>query len=193
MNNKQLACVLLLIVIICCFQGGRIMMGKMTAAREAQASAEAALKNSTSMFAIKQNNLVRLKQETAALRQYLSRWKSKFEETDDQTKAHAVFSRIYKQNADGLVSHADKNNIVSIKDAHYIPQRYQKTLAVEGDYGQAIGLVGQIERQMPASRISSLAISKGTRGNDVKLSLTVDTPMIAKAGAISPVTTPAKK
>jgi hypothetical protein len=40
-----------------------------------------------------------------------------------------------------------------------------------------MNLISNLERQMPASRISSLNISKGTKGNDVRFNLTLDTPV----------------
>ena len=59
--------------------------------------------------------------------------------------------------------------------------RFQNIIALEGDYATAVGLIGQIEKEMPASRITTLNIAKGTRGSDVRLSMTVESPILAKA------------
>lgn len=187
MNNKHIASLLLAGFIIGCIQIGLVMQKKMNTAKEAQSAAEAAYSESQTARTMKDTQLRHHKQETASLRQYLALWMAKITETNDETKARAAFTRVLKQHGEGLISHADRSNIVPNKDSPFFPKRYQNILSVEGDFAHAIGLIGQIERLMPASRISSLSVAKGTRGNDIKLSFTVETPLMAK------VETPAKK
>lgn len=187
MSNKHLASMLLAAFIIGCIQISLVMHKKMNAAKDGQASAERDLSEAQTARTMKDSQLRHHKQETASLRQYLALWSAKITETNDESKARAAFTRVLKQHGEGLVSHADRSNLVPNKDSAYLPKRYQNILSVEGDFAQAIGLIGQIERLMPASRISALSISKGTRGNDIKLSFTVETPLMAK------VETPAKK
>ena len=186
MSNKHLACLFLFGIIVGCVQLALVMNKKMTVAREAQTDAEAMLKVATDSRKIKETQLLSLKHDKASLRQYLALWLPKLMETNEETKARALFARIQKQYGEGLVAHADRSNVIPNKDSTFIPQRYQNILAVEGDYAQAVALIGQIERQMPASRISTVSIAKGTRGNDVKLSLTVETPLLGKADASAP-------
>jgi hypothetical protein len=180
MSNKHLACLLLFAVIVGCFQFAKVMNTKLTNAVEARDAAQASLDLARNTRVQAEIQLGRLKSDNEALRKYLALWLPKLQETDDETKARTAFSRIYKQHGEGLVSHADRSNVVGNKDRLFLPKRFQNILSVEGDYGQAVTLIGQIERQMPASRISSLSLTKGTRGNDVKLSLTIDTPMMVK-------------
>lgn len=181
MSNKHLACLLLFGIIVGCAQLALVMNKKMEDARSAQQSAEASLEQTKRTYSIKETQFMSLKHDTAALRQFLALWLPKFQETNEETNARAHFTRVQKQHGEGLVAHANRSNVVANKDKTFIPNRFQNILAVEGDYAQAIALLGQIERQMPASRISAVSIAKGTRGNDVKLSLTVETPLLAKA------------
>jgi hypothetical protein len=41
-----------------------------------------------------------------------------------------------------------------------------------------MGLIGTIEKELPASRISSLTMKKGNSRNDVRVAMTVDIPLI---------------
>jgi len=183
MSNKHLASLLLLAVIVGFIQLDLVMNKKMTAARESMQAAESARENAENGRRYKEISLIRQKQVTAPLRQYLARWLPKLQETNEENKARSIFARVFKQHGEGLVAHADKSSVLGNPKCPFIPQRYQNVLSVEGDFSQAVNLIGQIERQMPASRIATMSISKGTRGNDVKLSLTVDTPIMAKADA----------
>lgn len=183
MSNKHLASLLLFAVIVGFIQLDLVMNKKMTAARDALQAAESARENAENGRRYKEISLVRQKQVTAPLRQYLARWLPKLQETNEENKARSIFARVFKQHGEGLVAHADKSSVLGNPKSPFIPQRYQNVLSVEGDFSQAVNLIGQIERQMPASRIATMSISKGTRGNDVKLSLTVDTPIMAKADA----------
>jgi hypothetical protein len=186
MSNKHLACMILTAFIVGAVQLGLIMHKKMTAARENQELAENALQFAVDSRGIKEIQLTRLKQETAPLRRFLTLWLPRFEETNDQTKSRAIFSRVFKQHGEGLVSHADRSSPIGNKGKTFIPERFQNIISVEGDFATAIGLIGQIEKEMPASRITTLNISKGTRGSDVRLSMTVESPVMAKSEANAP-------
>jgi hypothetical protein len=181
MSNKHLACLILSAFMVGCVQLGLIMHKKMTAAREEQEVAETAQRFAEDNRRLKEIQLSRLKQETAPLRRFLALWLPKLEETNDETKSRAIFNRLVKIHGEGLVSHADRSNALGNKGKVFIPSRFQNIIAVEGDYITAVGLIGQIEKEMPASRITTLNVAKGTRGSDVRLSMTVETPIIAKA------------
>ncbi len=183
MNNKHLACLLLFGVIIGCFQLSMVMRNRMTNAREEQLNAEEAYEQARNTRNLQQISLQTLQQSTAARRAYLERWMPKLEDTDEETKARALVSRVLKQNGEGLVTFSSRSSVDVNKDSAFIPKKFRSTLSVEGDYGQVIALIGGIERELPASRLSLVGINKGQRGSDVKLNLTVDIPMIAKAEA----------
>ena len=183
MSNKHLASLILFAVIVGFIQLDLVMNTKMTAARGSLDAAESARESAENARRYKEISLIRQKEVTAPFRQYLARWLPKLQETSEENKARTIFARVFKQHGEGLVAHADKSSVLGNPKCLFIPQRYQNVLSVEGDFSQAVNLIGQIERQMPASRIATMSISKGTRGNDVKLSLTVDTPIMAKAEA----------
>jgi hypothetical protein len=50
---------------------------------------------------------------------------------------------------------------------------------LEGDAERTIQLLASIERELATSRISSLELRKGQRGNDVELDLAVEFPLLA--------------
>lgn len=183
MNNKHLACFILFLVVVGCFQAAMMMHKKMAAARMEQEDAETALAATADQRRLTGILLRAKDQDTAALRTFLTRWLPKLEETNEETKARLLFTRVLKESGEGLVTFTFRTDLENIKDAAYITQRFRSSLAVEGDYPTAMGLIGHIERQMPSSRISTVNLSKGQRANDVKLSLTVDTPMIVQAKA----------
>lgn len=183
MSHKHLACLILAAIMICCLQAGLSMNQKMNAARESQTMAENSLRFSEDSRRLKEIQLTRLKQESAPLRRYLELWLPKFEETNDASKSRALFTRVYKQHGEGLVSHNDRSNPMPNKGKSFIPDRFQNIITVEGDYSTVMGLIGQLEKEMAASRVTSLAITKGTRASDVRLNMTMESPIIAKTDA----------
>jgi hypothetical protein len=197
MSNKHIACLVLALLMICCIQGGLMMNEKMSAANTARESAEAAQHMAENDRNIQDMQLGRLKQDTAPLRRYLAIWLPKLEEANDPQKARALFSRVNKQHSEGLVSQLDRVATIAAKDKDknkaFIGERFQNIIAVEGDFITAIGLIGQLEKEMPTARISALNIAKGQRGGDVRLSLTLESPIMAKVADASDAANPLKR
>jgi hypothetical protein len=169
---------LLVIVVIGCLQLTMMMHKRMSAAQSAQEEAEAALKTAQETRNLHTYALATKQLDSAPHRAYLDRWLPTLEETNEETKARAFVTRVLKQNGEGLATFSSRSKVEPQKDSAFIPNKFTSTLSVEGDYALVAGLVGAIERQLPASRLSMVGISKGQRSNDVKLNLTVEIPMI---------------
>lgn len=129
------------------------------------------------------------------MRDYLDTWRAKLRETDDESKARNAFQRIIKQSGQGLITKKNTGKLEEIKDQIFLTRHYQSVVAMESGYVEAMTFLAQLETQLPASRLVSYSISKGTRGDDVKFNFTMDTPVASPApeGATStqaPLTLP---
>ena len=62
-----------------------------------------------------------------------------------------------------------------------IAKTLQARLVFEDDYIKTLNWLGNLEGSMPAIRVSSCRLSKGQSGNDIKMELTVDVPIVEDA------------
>ena len=81
MSNKHLASLILFAVIVGFIQLDLVMNTKMTAARGSLDAAESARESAENARRYKEISLIRQKEVTAPLRQYLARWLPKLQET----------------------------------------------------------------------------------------------------------------
>ena len=59
-------------------------------------------------------------------------------------------------------------------------------LLFEDDYHKSLDWLGDVERTLPAARISKCRLTKGTTSNDIKMEMTVELPVIDVSGTSTP-------
>lgn len=184
MNAKHLACVLLFAVICGLFQGTMMLNQRMITARDAAEDARSHHESATA-----QHNMSRILYEkaltdTAANRKYLDMWRQKLELTAaDPVAAKNEFSRMLKRFPTLVQFMNQTSAAVEIKDMTYVNRRITSSVKLEGDAEKAIQLLSSIERELPTSRISSLEIRKGQRGNSIEMDLSIESPLLSTAVA----------
>jgi hypothetical protein len=115
---------------------------------------------------------------TAARRKYLEMWRPKFEQGGTEASAKNEFARMLKR-FPTLVQFLNQTSApVENKDMSFVSRRITSSVKLEGDAEKTIQLLAAIERDLPTSRISSLELRKGQRGNDVELDLAVEFPLL---------------
>ncbi len=179
MNNKHLACVLIaasiflqLYAIFFVNQKANTMKQQ---ADEARTAAEAARQvvNTTTI------RLTGLRSQTDSLRKYLALWAPYMEQSADEERGQAMIDDVIRRSRVQLIN--GKYDPVQNPGNTYVTKTIRAELLFEDDYHKSLQWLGELERSLPASRISKCRLSKGTNANDIKMELTVELPIAATA------------
>jgi len=190
MNNKHIACVLIVFLCVCIFEGVSMIRQRATAM---QSEAQAARRDATTAemtLRTQQAQLQDLKSKTADLIAYLNAWEPALSRFTTPESGELNIGAMIKQ-AD-LILLAQRFEVASNKTdtsvpsgVATIPQVVRAHLTIEDDFIKSINWFGQIETQLPCSRISDLSITRGQAGSDIRMDLVVDIPL-----ATAPPTAP---
>lgn len=183
MNTKHLSCTLLFLVVLGLLQGiivlNKKMLSAMTDRDDAAGRREVATRDrTTAQIALDKN-----RKDSAAHRKFLEMWQPKLTQTGNENSAKKEFNLLLKRFM-SLTSFANTTSSpVENKEMSYINRRITSSVRLEGDAEKAIQFLASVERDLATSRIQSLEIRKGQRGNDVELNLAVETPLLPAPAA----------
>ncbi len=82
-------------------------------------------------------------------------------------QAMLTLSQRYEQ-----VPHKTGNN-----DIDALPALIRATLVFDDNHSKLLNWIGQLEKTKPTMRIGRLALSKGSRGDDVRMELVLEIPL----------------
>lgn len=191
MNQKHLSALLLVVSILVAMMLSQKLNQRLEDANQVRMDAEFALSQERNTYNQRNIAVETMKQDSVAMREYLGAWLPKLKDTDDETKANNAFSRVMKQAGQQLIPRKNTSKLLGNEGNIFITKRLQSLVSMEGDYIMALTFLAQLEKQMPASRVTSYNMAKGTsQGNNVVFSFTLDTPVLNIAAA--PTDKPAK-
>lgn len=116
-----------------------------------------------------------LEENSKSMITFLGDWRDAFSVIDSQESAELLLTSRIKQS--GLISLMQRFESVPIK-SETIAKLVRVHMTFEGDYVKAMNWLGQIEQELPSSRIPSLRIVRGETGNDIKMTLVLDLPIL---------------
>ena len=175
MSNKQIACVVLSMIIGVMAYGTLQMKKKLAAA--SKASEEAASKATTAENQRKgaQISLDKKDRETQGLRDYLAEWQPYLNMTKDDNEAQRMFQQKLKQ--DSLVIFKQGFEAVKMTNSATIPNSLRAKITFVDDYHKLLTWLGSLESSLPTCRVSTCKITKGQKGNDVKMEIKAEVPL----------------
>ena len=113
--------------------------------------------------------------ETQGLRDYLDEWQPYLRMTKTESEAERMFNTKLKQGA--LVIWRQSFEPMKLNDESTIPNALRARITFEDDYYKMLNWVGSLESSLPTSRVSTCRITKGAKGNDIKMDLDVEVPL----------------
>lgn len=178
MNKKHLACVVIILLIAILVQVTLWMRGhKVKIQREADA-ARAEVSNTTMQLQVERAQLAQLQNSARALIEYLNTWMPYFKAVDSAQNAELKISLRIKQ--DNLISLSQRYEVIGNPGNAFLPSVMRAQLTFEDDYARVLNWLGQIESELPTLRTSNVRITRGTGGNDLRVELQLDQPLMAK-------------
>lgn len=120
--------------------------------------------------------------QSEELRQFVNKWKPYFALVEDQQETEARISKKVRE-ADMLTLSQRYEQVphkVADKDIASLPTLMRATLVLDDNYGKLLIWLGTFEKTEPPTRVGKIDLSKGSRGGDVRMELTLEVPLLRK-------------
>lgn len=131
---------------------------------------------------IEEESLVELQRQSEELRRFVNKWKPYFALVEDQHETEARISKKVRE-ADMLTLSQRYEQVphkVADKDIASLPTLMRATLVLDDNYGKLLTWLGTFEKTEPPTRVGKIDLSKGSRGGDVRMELTLEVPLLRK-------------
>ncbi len=175
MNNKHIACVIVLIMLLGFLQVTSWMNGRMVKMQGEAARASQAADLASIQLMGEQRQLEELKKSSKSLIDFLNTWQPYFAQTDSSQNAELRISLRIKQ--DNLVSLSQRYEVTATKNNKSLPYVMRAHLSFEDNYARLLNWFGAIETELPTLRIASIKIAPGTGENDLKVETILEQPI----------------
>jgi hypothetical protein len=184
MNNKHLACVFIGLIIFAQLYCVVMVKSKRDAMSTEAEAASLAAEGASQQVTIASTQLTGLKARTEAIRQYLSIWDPFLRKSESEERGQTLIDDLIRQG--GVTQLSGKYDPAPNAGNTYIPKVVKAELLFEDDYHKTLEWLGEVERSLPAARISKCRLTKGTTSNDVKMEISLELPIVAQEGAAAP-------
>jgi len=191
MNKKHGACIIIGGLIGLMGYGTMVMKRKLSDLEEQAAAGQAAFDTAFMLRQTEHGKLLKRQRETEGVREYLKTWEPFFARVDSGDKADRIFDTRVKQG--GILALNKSSEATAVKKDSAISQTVRASLVFEDDYKKSLDWLSAFESEVAASRVSSCVISKGQRGDDIKMELAIEFPLLLTSTTTKPAapTTPA--
>ena len=183
MNAKQLGMVVVVVGILLIVQLGQSFQNK---AKALNAEADSAGKEEDSLVTqlqAEKDVLQDLKRQSDELLKFVEKWEPYFAVLDEQQAAETGISMKVRE-AEMLNLSQRYQQIqhkINNKDNASLPILMRATLVFDDDYAKLLNWVGLMEKIKPTMRIGRLVLAKGSRGDDLRMDVTLEVPLRAAA------------
>lgn len=185
MNPKQLGAVLVLAGIFVAVQLGMMFQNK---ARSADLEVEKARSEETGLetaLAAEQEMLTDLQRQSAELLAFIAKWHPLFGLMEEKQSVETQISM--KVREEGMLTLSQRYEQVphkiNNKDNASLPFLIRASLVFDDNYSKLLNWFGQMEKIRPTMRVGRMALSKGSRGEDLRMELVLEIPLLKERAA----------
>lgn len=175
MNNKHIACAIVIVAIALLVQGTLWMNKRMIGMKVEADAAKSAVASSTVQLQVQRAQFAELEKNSKAIIEYLNIWQPYFGAVDSAQAAELKISLKIKQ--DNLVSLSQRYEVVGNPNNSFLPDLVRAQLTFEDNYARLLNWFGQIESQLPTLRTAGVKLSRGTSEEDLKMELILEQPL----------------
>jgi hypothetical protein len=191
MNPKQIACLVLMIFMGIIAYCGQIVHKKVTAMKEdASAASEAATTAELGLQTV-EIQTTKTKVETEELRRFLAVWTPFADKIQTEQEIESAFEFSLRDRSILLRSRKSENK--ANRSDKFIPKVVLTTLVVEDEYAKVLNWFGDIEKRLPLARVTSCNITGGSTVRQLRLEVSIETPIVDVGADLSSDADKAKK
>lgn len=191
MNPKQLACVILMAIIGLLTYLGQIGHKKTLAMKK---DADLALQDAIAAEGARQTAEIlttRIKAETDEVRRFYKTWTPYLERVQTEQEVDSAIELSLRDRNISIVK-SRKSEIKNTPLNKLMPKTVLTTLVIEDEYAKVLNWFGEIEKRLPMSRVNICRMSGGSTVRQLRLDVTMETPLLNLAADVSTVTTKKK-
>lgn len=182
MNTKQLAAVIMVVGIVLMFQFGISLRNRATMAA-AQADAAIVEENKLrTQLSAEEGLLADLKAQSKDLTDFVAKWEPYFAIIEEQEAAETSISMNVRA-ADMLnlsQRYEQVPHTINNKPNESLPILVRSSLVFDDSYAKLLNWMGKMEKIKPTMRVGKVLLTRGSRGNDLKMELVLEVPLRAK-------------
>jgi len=179
MNAKQLGMVVVLLGILLMFQLGQSFRNK---AQALNAEADKASKEEAALatqLQAERDVYLDLQRQSKELLEFVEKWEPFFAVIEEQQAAETGISMKVRE-AEMLNLSQRYQQIphkINNVDNKSLPILMRASLVFDDTYSKLLNWVGMMEKIRPTMRIGRIALAKGSRGDDLRMDVTLEVPL----------------
>lgn len=177
MNSKHLALILVGFLAVMFVQGVLQSKKRLAKINKELAAAQSTARGVDLSLKNERSSLAQLQKNSATMLEFLNSWSEALRKIETPEAGELNIASRVKQG--GLITLSQRFESISAKN-DTIPQIIRAHLTFEGDYVKTLNWLGKVEADLPSSRVTNLRIVRGETGNDVRMSLVLDLPLVKK-------------
>lgn len=179
MNPKQIGVLLVVAGIFLAVQLGMMFQNKAKGVDVEVEKARAEEKELQTQLNAEVELLGDLQRQSADLLEFVSRWKPYFALVEDQQATETGISMKVREEAMLTLSqrYLQVPHKIANKDIDSLPTLVRATLEFDDNYAKLLNWFGEMEKIKPTMRVGKLSLNKGSRGDDLRMELTLEVPL----------------
>lgn len=183
MNPKQLGVVLVLAGILLCVQLGMTFQSRARSVDVEVEKAKAEEKSLQATLQAEQVLLTDLQGQSKELLDFVGKWKPYFGLLEQKQSVETSISM--KVRDEGMLTlsqrYQEVPHKISNKDIGSLPVLIRASLLFDDNYDKLLDWFGFMEQDKPTMRVGKISLSKGSRGDDLRMELVLEVPLMKKA------------
>ena len=179
MNPKQIACLILLAAILVNVQIAMSMQRKAKAIDTEVIAAKGKMAGLRTQLDAEKSTLDDLKRQSDELLGFVQKWEPYFAVIEEQQSAETGISmKVREANMLNLAQRYQQiPHKINNKENASLPILVRATLVFDDNYSKLLNWLGMMEKIKPTMRIGRLSLSKGSRGEDLRMEVALEIPL----------------
>ncbi len=123
--------------------------------------------------------LADLQRQSAELLKFVAKWKPYFALMSEQQSAETAISMVVREQAMNTLSQRYEHvpHTIGNSDIDALPALVRATLVFDDNHSKLLNWIGKVEKIKPTMRIGRVALSKGSRSDDLRMELVLEIPL----------------
>jgi hypothetical protein len=175
MNHKHIAALVIGLCILGFVQTTLWMKDKLAGMVKLEQTAKGAAEKAANEATMEQQKLASLRESSADLIAFLEAWEPYFSSMNTPQGAELGISMRLKTS--NLVTLSQRYESAGVKNGGVIPRVMRANLTIDDNYARTLNWLGEMEKEIPTLRVSSLRISRGQTATDIRTDLVLEVPL----------------
>lgn len=182
MNTKQLSCLILFVGIVLLAQFGLSMRKSADSAADKAEKAALNVTKLNKQLEAEESVLADLQHQSKELIDFVALWEPYFAVIEEQEAAETGISmKVREANMLNLSQRYQQvPHSINNKPNDSLPILVRATLVFDDSYAKLLNWFGMMEKIKPTMRVGKVNLSKGSRGDDLRMEMVLEVPLRVK-------------